>query len=183
MTESCDRAYNVGMDLTSLAERGTPLQLDRPRYLVYNAAAMWLLLQKYKDRYLTSLYRLPTKEEEKAGSRGLILQSMDVLVFYLWVGLQADAEAHGEKLDLEQVERFISARTYPVLFGSVTEALMRDNFNPQPADASAGKADAAAARPAVAAKPRPRKGSTGKKPKASRSPSSAGRRGSSGQKR
>ncbi len=174
------------MDLSRIARGGTPLQLDRPRLLFYDVAAAWLLVQKYGNAYLPALYRSPSTRDEKqaAGASGLVLQSIDALVFFLWVGLQADAKLREEELTLEQVGEFLTPRTYPAVFNAVITALMRDTFAPERDGDDAGKADAAAARPAVAAEPRPkRKVSTSRKPSGSASPSSAGRRNSSGPRR
>ena len=159
------------MDLSRIARGGTPITLDRPRLLLFDSAALWLLIQKYGNGYLSALYTLPPIEPGKQITTiSLVLTEMEALEFYLWVGLQADCKLRGEELTIEEAASFIGPFTYPEIFQKVIQALMRDTRNPaRKGDDQAGKVDAAAARPAVAAVPRPKpRRSTSSKKNASR---------------
>jgi len=171
------------MDLSRIARGGTPITLDRPRLLFFDMAATWLLIHKYGDRYLQELYGVGPQVPNAAGP-SLVLNSMEALQFYLWVGLQADCKLRGEELTLRQAGEFIAPFTFPLIFNAVIGALGRAMHNPPRAGEDAeGKADAAAAGAAVVADPDPApktKRSTSPKKKGSRSAPSAGRPKGSG---
>lgn len=164
------------MDLT--LQRGAfPVELDRSRILFYDMTATWLLIQQYGQKFLTALYRIRGKGKDE-----FELVSMDALAFFLWVGLQADAQNNDEDLTLDQVKGFLRPWTYTAIFQRVIFAVVGATATPSilgkaPADGEAAKPAAA---PAAAKGPGPTKVSTSTKRSGSRSRSSAGRRSASG---
>lgn len=170
------------MELT-LQRGAIPVDLDRRRVLFFDHAGTWLLLQKYGPRFLPALYRI---KDPKSFEFELV--SMDALAFFLYVGLQADAKAHGEEVTLEQAQGFLHPWSYAGIFRRIVLAVVGATATP---DMSLGKseADGGAAQPAAevkAAPPTPgptRVATTSMKRSASLSSSSAGRRMSSGARR
>ncbi len=164
------------MDL-SLQRGAIPVDLDRTRILFYDHAATWALIQKYGQRFILSLY--DTKEED--GRTELVLQSMDVLAFFLFAGLQADAKRNGETLTEEQAAAFLHSWNFAGIFRSVVWAVIGNTATPE----MVGKAQATgpAAKPAARKTPPnlgPAKVTTSSKRSGSRSRFSAGARKGSG---
>ena len=163
------------MNLTLLARGGTPVQLDRQRILWFDMKATWLLVERFGINFVQALYAAERPEDPTAPI-DLQLKSMEALEAFLWIGLLADAAEHSEDLRIERVRDFITPFTLPSIFGAVVMALMRDIETPP----MPGKAEAATASPAAAAKKRVVKASTSRKRSGSRSRSSAGRQSDSG---
>ncbi len=164
-------------DLT-LQRGAIPVDLDRPRILFFDMAATWLLIQRYGPKFLLELYRV--KDDSV-----LELASMDALAYFLFAGLQADAEAHGETLSPKQAQDFLRPWNYRAIFESVVYAVVGATSTPaQPGKAPAdGVAAGPAVAPAAAPSPGPTKVSTAMKRSASRTRSSAGAKRSSGKRR
>lgn len=141
------------MNSPLLARGGVLIKLDRERVLFFSMQSTWQLVQRYGMHFITALY----KASESEGGTAVELKDMDALLFFLWVGLQTEAEATGETLTLEQTAEFITPYTLPGVFNTVVTALMRDVS----IAALPGKAEAATASPAPAAMhPGPTKAST-----------------------
>ncbi len=165
-----------------LLQRGAiPVELDRPRILLFDHKATWALYQKYGPRFLLDLY-LPKKVGDRTD---IVLQSMDALAFYLHAGLQAEAERHGETLSLEDVAKMIHPWNVTHVLERVVFAVVGASATPS----MLGKATATgqAAKPAatktVPPHPGPTRVMTSTKRSASRSRSSAGARSGSGRRR
>ncbi len=164
------------MDITP--QRGAiAIDLDRTRLLFFDLSATWLLIQKYGHGFIAELSTLDK-------DRNVELKSLDVLAYFLFAGLQAEAKQRGEDVTLEQAQEFLRPYTYLRVFRAVILALNGAASTPdQP-----GKLQAAepAAKPAVDTPPDPEKGpgptkvSTSMKRSASRSRSSTGGRKRSG---
>lgn len=161
----------------SLARGARPITLDRERWLFFGNEAVWLLYQEYGPLFATALYTA----EKKDGKAELRLKSMEALVFFLWVGLQADAKLHEEELTIERVRELIVPFNFVRIFNSLVLALAVAISAPEPP----GKAPAAGspAAPAAPKAPGPTKVSTSLKRSASPTPSSAGRQKRSGKRR
>ncbi len=169
------------MDLSRIARGGTPITLDKPRVVFFDKTATWLLFRKYGNGFAGALYsaqRIPAADGTPARIE-IELKDMDALHFFLWAGLQADANAHGETLTMEEVEDFLKPLTFQQVFDAVVLALTRGIETPPGKDAAATASPAAAA----ADGPGPTKVSTMQTRSASPSPSSTKRRRSSGRKR
>ena len=169
------------MDLTRIARGGTPIDLDRTRVLFFDKAATWLLVQRYGTAFLAALYA--------PGKNGAVeLQSMDVLAFFLWAGLQAQARELGEDLTPERVEEFIVPLKIGEILNKVIIALARGiQTPPEPGKAEAVPASPAGAAEAPAARhprgPGPTRASTLQTRSASQRRSSAKRPTTSGTRR
>ena len=180
MTAFACTVHSPGMDTSLIARGGTPIELDRTRILFFDKTAYWLLQVKYGAGPAAALYT--AKPVGKDGYRAE-LKDIDALELFLLAGLQADAQRNGETLTREQVGEWLMPSTIPMIFEAVVRAFTRGIHTP-PAPGDAGKADAAAARPAaVAKKPASQKRSTSQKRSGSRSRSSARLRSSSGRRR
>jgi len=164
------------MELT-LQRGAIPVDLDIPRTLIFDMRATWLLIQRYGSQFLTALY---VAKSLPGGKSWVELKDMEVLQYFLWAGLQADARQRGEEFTMDMAAEQLRPFTYTKIFNAVVVALMADTTTPvQP-----GKTPATgtAAKPAAKAKPTPgpTKVSTSLKRSASPTRSSAGPRRSSG---
>lgn len=114
------------MNLTP--ERGAiPIQLDCPRILFFDAAASFLLVQRFGMGFAAALYEL-----DKNTPDGLRLRSVEALQYFLWAGLQADLKTRNEELTLEQVEGLIRPWTLPMIFRKTVLALVGATHAPEP---------------------------------------------------
>lgn len=92
-----------------------PVELDRRRVLAFDNRATFLVHQRFGDSFLRELYESnPNKE------KSLRLKSQEVFEFFLWAGLQLDADAAGEVLTLEDVAALIA----PDTISDAAQALM-----------------------------------------------------------
>lgn len=102
------------MELTQ--QRGAfPIVLDRPRILFFDMAATGRLIQKYGQRFLAELYTM------KDGD--VVLKDITALAFFLYAGLQRDAERQDAPFTLEDAEAALQPFTYSRIFNTVILAL------------------------------------------------------------
>ncbi len=172
------------MDLTRIARGGTPIDLDRPRIVFFDMLATERIYRRYKTTSVAVLYTSRRIEPaHKGGKPGYEVELTDItaLQYFLWAGLQADAEDAGDTLTLDDVASFINPISFERIFNAVIVALSNCFKTP----ALPGKADAATASPVAAAPvtPGPTAVSTSMTRNASPSPSSGKVRRGSGRKR
>lgn len=121
-----------------------PIELDRQRILCFDHRATFLLMKRYGLRPTSALYETIPEEGDKK-KRVLRIRDMDVLVYFLWAGLQRDAQDAEETLTLEQVEEFVSPLLLePIVYAltsALSQPLQRKNGSPaEAAGAQAGEA-------------------------------------------
>jgi hypothetical protein len=76
-----------------------PIILDRTRVLFFDHLATFRVYQRYGARFWSELF-----EPIPGGKKGEIrLRSWEALEFFVWAGLQRDAEAAGEELTVETI--------------------------------------------------------------------------------
>ena len=165
------------MDLSLLPRGAFPVTLDRERVILFDMAATWILQQKYGPRFLPALFTPAPNGQD------LQLKDMDAMAFFLYVGLQADAKAHGETVSLEQVQGWIYAWNADEVFKRVCFAVVGNIATPallgeMRAVSSTGKLPAV--KSPAPKNPGPTKVSTMTKRSGSPTPSSVGSRRTSG---
>ena len=97
-----------------------PVELDRERILCFDHRATWLLMQKYGPSFMSEIFE---KDSQLLG--GVRVRSLDVLVYFLWAGLQRDAQEAGETLSIDDVEDLIDPLSIQRLFVGLVRALNR----------------------------------------------------------
>ncbi len=116
-----------------------PVELDRERILCFDHRATWLLMQKYGPSFMSEIFE---KDSQLLG--GVRVRSLDVLVYFLWAGLQRDAQDAGETLSIEDVEALIDPLSIQRLFVGLVRALNRPSprKNGQPVAAAGAAVEA-----------------------------------------
>jgi hypothetical protein len=110
-----------------------PVELDRRRVLAFDNKATFVVYQKYGAGFWRELYEADPnapEPEEKGKGRAFRIRSLDALEFFLWAGLQRDAEAAGEVLTLEDVAAMILPTTIADLAGALLVALAATQRRP-----------------------------------------------------
>lgn len=92
-----------------------PVELDRRRVLAFDNRATFLVFQRFGPGFLRELYE-PDPEKGKT----IRLRSIEAFTYFLWAGLQRDADAAGETLTVEGVADLIA----PDTIGELAEALI-----------------------------------------------------------
>lgn len=128
------------------AQRGAiAITLDRPRFIFFDLAATWLLVDHYGLNFASALYNL----EKKGENTELKLRSKEALCFFLWAGLQTELQDSGETLTLDDVSKFITPWTIREIFNSLVLALTGAVSTPEaPALGKAGAVSPAVKRAA-----------------------------------
>jgi hypothetical protein len=119
-----------------------PVELDRVRVLAFDNRATFRIYQRYGAAFWLELFEHDPADE--LGSR-LRLKSQDAFEFFLWVGLQRDADEAGETLTLEQVQEFILPTTINDLAAALLVALSATRTRPEKHQRGNAPAGAAAA--------------------------------------
>jgi hypothetical protein len=92
-----------------------PVDLDRRRTLAFDNRATFLIYQRFGSGFWHELY-----ERDPENPNQFRLRSHTAFEYFLWAGLQRDADAAGEVLTLEQVSRLI----LPTSIGELAQALL-----------------------------------------------------------
>lgn len=113
-----------------------PVELDRARVLAFDHKATFLVYQKYGANFWRELYeRDPNAPEpEHSKSHAYRIRSVGALEYFLWAGLQKDAEAAGETLAIEDVRAMILPSTFSDLAGALMMALAATQRRPAKAE-------------------------------------------------
>jgi len=137
-----------------------PVSLDRERILIFDHKATFLLMQRYGLRPYVALYEtVPVPGQPKQHT--VRIRDIDALAYFLWVGLQRDAQDAGETLTLEQAQAFISPMTLEAIFNAMLPAIS------SPFQRKNGEPASAAGAPAGEDEPAKTKSTTGLKRSAS----------------
>lgn len=101
-----------------------PIDLDRKRILCFDHRATFLLMQRFGFRPMASLY-WQVADPDDPKKKILQIRSIDALLYFLWAGLQRDADDAGETLSLEQIQEFVNPLTVESIFLALIAALNR----------------------------------------------------------
>lgn len=110
-----------------------PVMLDRERVLCFDNRAAFRIFQRYGAAFWRELYESDPNDpapDTRHGPR-LRLKSQEAFEFFLWVGLQRDADEAGETLTIEQVQEFILPTTINDLAGALLIALAATRTRPE----------------------------------------------------
>lgn len=132
-----------------------PVTLDRERVLCFDNTASFLIYQRYGGGFWRALFEPdPDDSDKSAKNRRLRLHSQEAFEWFLWVGLQRDAQDAGETLTLDQVRAEILPTTIDDLATALLVALSATRQRPAPAEKRGrGNAPAAAAGAAGTSEP------------------------------
>lgn len=123
-----------------------PVELDRERVLCFDNTAAFRIYQRYGGGFWRELFEYdPDDTNPDKKKRRLRLRSQEAFEFFLWVGLQRDAEVAGETLSLEQVREMVYPWCIADLVGALVVALTATRTRPEkaaPGNAPAGDAGA-----------------------------------------
>jgi hypothetical protein len=101
-----------------------PVELDRTRILSFDNRAAFRIYQRYGAAFWRELFESdPNAEPDKKGIRPVRLRSQEAFEFFLWVGLQRDADEAGETLTVEQIQEHILPTTIGDLFNALLVTL------------------------------------------------------------
>ena len=101
-----------------------PVELDRVRVLCFDSRSTFRIYQRYGAGFWRELFESdPNVEPDKDGIRPVRLRSQEAFEFFLWAGLQRDAEDAGEILTIEQIQEHILPTTIGDLFNALLVAL------------------------------------------------------------
>lgn len=143
-----------------LTRAHVPVQLDRQRVLCFDHKATFHLMKRYGLRPAAALYeRIPLDKDPKKFR--LEIRDIEALQYFLWAGLQRDAEDAGETLTLERAAEFITPLTIEPIFTALLPALSR------PLERKNGETASAAGATAVESDRPAKKSTTGKRHSAS----------------
>lgn len=146
-------------------QRGAhPITLaERERILFFDAAATFLLVDRYGPGFIGELYGI-VRDKDDSTKTSLKLKSGPALQFFLYAGLQADAREIGEQISLEDCETFIRPWTMLPIFHVLVKALSGTMYAPADPEGKASAPPAAAVKRAKV-----KRGSTSTKHSATRS--------------
>lgn len=103
-----------------------PVDLDRTRVLFFDNRAAFRIYQRYGAGFWRELFESdpngpsPAKKDEP---RPIRLRSLEAFEFFLWVGLQRDAEEAGGTLTVETIQQYIVPTSIAELFNALLVAL------------------------------------------------------------
>lgn len=110
-----------------------PVELDRVRVLCFDNRAAFRIYQRYGAAFWRELYEPDPEDpapDPKHGPR-LRLRSQEAFEFFLWVGLQRDADEAGEELSLDLVREHILPTTISDLATALLVALSATRTRPE----------------------------------------------------
>jgi hypothetical protein len=116
-----------------------PIEIDRPRVLFFDHLASFRIYQRYGSAFWRELFEIdPAKPNE------VRLRSWEALEFFLWAGLQSDAEAAGEELTVETIRENIVPDNVDTVIACLLIALSatRKANRAKPGNAPTGEAAA-----------------------------------------
>jgi hypothetical protein len=101
-----------------------PIELDRTRILSFDHRATFLIYQRYGAGFWRELFETdPNAVPDAKGVRSIRLRSLETFEFFLWAGLQRDADEAREKLTIEQIAEHILPGTIDGLVSALLLAL------------------------------------------------------------
>lgn len=123
-----------------------PVEMDRERVLFFDHLATFRIYQRYGAAFWRQLYEHdPQDEALEPKMRRIRIRSLEAFEFFLWAGLQRDAEEAGEELTIDQVREHILPMTIDALASAVLVALAATRRRPdKAARGNAPAGDAAA---------------------------------------
>ena len=95
-----------------------PIELDRERVLCFDHIATFRIYQRYGSNFWRELF-----EADPSAPGAIRLRSYEALEFFLWAGLQCDAEAAGEELTVEHVRPCIVPESIAEIVSALLMAL------------------------------------------------------------
>lgn len=116
-----------------------PIEIDRPRVLFFDHLAAFRIYQRYGSAFWRELFEIdPAKPKE------VRVRSWEALEFFLWAGLQRDAEAAGEELTVETIQQNIVPDNIDTVIACLLIALSatRKADRAKPGNVSPGEAAA-----------------------------------------
>jgi hypothetical protein len=101
-----------------------PIELDRTRVLCFDNRATFRIYQRYGAAFWLELFEAdPAQKHLAEKNRPLRLKSLDAFEFFLWAGLQRDADEAGEVLNIEGISEYILPMTIDDLCKALLVAL------------------------------------------------------------